>query len=149
MIKKIEPTNEVKLCRKFYMKIYDLDQVHEFQTAFELEGFEGILKFAKHLSIPAYNIHLINDLTIVTEEDKIKRMNYLKSEFDFFPNYGKNIKLRDYFILNYSNLVTTALDYHKDKTLLDKAVLDSKFLYHKNVLSFCDQYENHFFNNNV
>ena len=131
------------------MKIYNLNQVDEFQTAFEKDGFEGILKFAKSLSIPAYNVHLVNDLNIVTEEAKIKRMDYLKSKFGFFPEYGKSIISRDYFILNYSNLITTALDYHKDKTLLDKAVLDSKFSYHKKVLSFCNQYENHFFNNNV
>lgn len=116
-----------------------LNQEHELLTAIELDSFKGLLSLSKKLYISTKDIHFIYDLT-VTEEDKINKIKSFKDKFDFFPDYSKNTELRDYFILNYENLVNTALLYCKNKMILKE---DNS--YYKYVLDFCNQYENHFF----
>ena len=127
----------------FNNNIYRKNKVHQFRSSFELSGFKGLLEFAKKHSISTHDIHLKYDLNI-TEEEKLQKLNYFKTEFDFFPDYFDNIERRDYFILNYSNLLTTALDYYSDNSSLSNT--NSFYPY---VLDFCKQYQSKVFLDNL
>ena len=138
----IEEKEKICIGNSTYKNIYFQNKVHEFRTSFELDSFEGVLLFAKTFSISTIDIHFIYDLTI-TEDEKIKLMNYFKTEFDFFPEYGENNELRDYFVLNYHNLLETAFSYYTDKSIL----LNNN-AYYPYVLEFCKQYQDRIFEDN-
>lgn len=138
----IKPTEKVLIDYSSYIKIKSLNKVHQLKSSIELFSFEGVLHLAKSLSIPTYNIHFVENIK-VTEEDKIKRIDYFKTEFGFFPDYGENKELRDYFVLNYNNLLETAFSYYTDKS-----ILVNNNSYYQYVLEFCKQYEDRIFNDN-
>ena len=55
----------------------------------------------------------------------------------FFPEYFDNLEKRDYYILNYENLMETALDYYSDNSSLSNTNA-----FYPYVIDFCKQYEN-------
>mgnify|MGYP003376372993 CR=1 FL=1 len=138
----IEEKEKICIGNSTYKNIYVQNKVHEFRTSFELDSFDGVLLFAKTFSISTVDVHFLYDLTI-TEDDKIKRIDYFKTEFDFFPEYGENNELRDYFVLNYHNLLETAFSYYTDKSIL----LNNN-AYYPYVLEFCKQYQDRIFEDN-
>ena len=139
----IESKEKVVIGNSTFKEIYNKKQVHEFRTSFELEGFEGILKFANSLSISTKDFHFVKDVDL-TEEDKLKKIDSYVKEFGFFPEYNSNdLYIRDYFILNYENLLNTAIDYYVDTSTLAKSNA-----YYPYVIEFCKQYKYRLFNDN-
>ena len=138
----IKSTEKVLIDYSSYMKIKSLNKVHDLRSSIELFSFQGVLHLAKNLSIPTYNIHFVENVK-VTEDEKIKRIIYFNSEFGFFPEYGENIQLRDYFVLNYHNLLETAFAYYTDNSIL--VITNSYYNY---VLDFCEQYQDRIFHDN-
>lgn len=117
-----------------YRNIYLKNQIHELRTSFELQGFDGVLSLSKSLSVLTQDIHYVND-SDQTEESKLKKIDYLIQEFGWFPSFGDDIEQRDYYILNYHNLLNTALDYYSDTSSL--AQNNAYYVY---VIQFCRQY---------
>lgn len=132
-ISNIETKEKIVIGNNSFKNIYLKNKVHDLRTSFELGSFDGVLGLFKNLSISTHDIHFISNL-IITEEQKIKQINYFKIEFGFFPEYFDNLEKRDYFIFNYNNLWNTALDYY-----LDSSNLSNTNSYYPYVLDFCNQ----------
>lgn len=125
-----------------FKPIYLKNKVHDLRTIFELGSFDSVLELFKKHCISTHDIHLVYDLNI-TEEQKLQKLNHLKMEGYFFPDYFDNLERRDYFIFNYDNLMKTALDYYSDNSSLSNT--NSFYPY---VIDFCKQYENRLFLDN-
>jgi hypothetical protein len=126
-----------------YRNIYIKNQVHELRTSFEIGSFNGVLALAKSLSVSTSDIHYINDSDL-TEEQKLKKIDYYIQEFGWFPDFGDDLEKRDYFILNYHNLLNTALYYYADTSTL--APNNAYYVY---VVQFCRQYVVNVLNNSL
>ena len=138
----IETKKRIVMGVDTFKPIYLKNKVHNLRCSFELGSFDDVLKLLKNLSISTHDIHLEYDLNI-TEEKKLQKLNHLKMEGYFFPECSDNLERRDYFILNYDNLMETALDYYSDNSSLSNT--NSFYPY---VIDFCKQYENRLFLDN-
>lgn len=131
----IEEKEEILLGNSTFKEIYNQEKVHEFRTSFELGSFKGVLEFAKSISLSTKDIHFVKDVDL-TEEDKLKKIDYFKSEYGFFPEVNELFSdMRDYYVLNYENLINTAIDYYEDPSTLTK-----NNAYYPYLLEFCKQY---------
>lgn len=131
----IESKERILVGNSTFKEIYNQEKVHEFRTSFELGSFKGVLDFAKSISISTKDIHFVKDVDL-TEEDKLKKIDYFKSEYGFFPEVNELFSdMRDYYVLNYENLINTAIDYYSDHSTLVK-----NNAYYPYVLEFCKQY---------
>lgn len=133
----IESKLKVSIGSKTYNDFYKLFKIHELRTVFELNKCDGILKLAKKLGISTYDIHLIFDETL-TEENKLELIKNMKLEYGFFPDFENDLEKRDYFILNYHNLISIANDFYVDNCFLE----NKSNIYYPWVLDFCIQYKN-------
>ena len=132
----IESKEKMVLGNSTFKNIYLKNKVPDLRSSFELGSSIGVLDFAKKHLISTHDIHLEYNLNI-TEEQKLQKLNYFKTEFDFFPECFDNLERRDYFILNYENLLNTALDYYSDNSSLSNTNA-----FYPYVIDFCKQYEN-------
>lgn len=138
----LETNQKVIIGSSTFKNIYLKNKVHDLRCSIELFSFQGVLEFAKKYLISTHDIHLLYDLNI-TEEQKLKKLNYFKIKGIFFPDYFDNLEKRDYFILNYDNLMKTAHDYYSDNSSLSNTNA-----FYPYVIDFCNQYENQVFLDN-
>ena len=138
----IESKEKIVLGNSTFKYIYSKNIVPDLRSSFELRSSIGVLELCKKHCIPTHDIHLEYNLNI-TEEQKLQKLNHLKMEGYFFPEYFDNLEKRDYFILNYENLMETALDYYSDNSSLSNTNA-----FYPYVIDFCKQYENRLFLDN-
>lgn len=138
----IESKKRIVMGVDTFKPIYSKNKVHNLRCSFELGSFDVVLKLLKSLSISTHDIHLEYDLNI-TEEEKLQKLNHIKMKGYFFPEHFDNLERLNYFILNYENLMETALDYYSDNSSLSNTNA-----FYPYVIDFCKQYENRLFLDN-
>lgn len=125
--------------KEFFFK----DKIHLLRNSFDKNKFQGVIDFCDFKKIKTSDIHLVYNKSML-EEDKLKKIDYYIQEFGFFPEFGNDLDKRDYYILNYTNLLNTALDYYSDSSSL--AQNNAYYVY---VIQFCRQYVVNVLNNSL